>query len=222
MKKFAFIPLAAVVALGACNDTTALTAPNELDIKAAAPGTTITGEFTITGSGDDVWVNFPDAPRNVPTGHTNTSCDADGRYTRTAGGSTQTSAPNNERCGEWEEGGEDLNIKLSGIVANFVQPRSGNIHLNFTVCGYYEDEDTGEWIQDCDAKAFVHYHHNHNVTEGSGVVLGIDEDGNEWLVFLGSIGHSGNEQMLAKKLTGVTAQRLDGSIQTQGAELTWE
>jgi len=216
----ALLSLAAFAVTAACADFQGAVAPDELNIKAAQPGTAVGATFEIAGS-DEVWQAWSDAPRAAP-GHSNTSCDALGNYSRTAGPNTIIEGPYHERCGEFVQDGDPEVIILTGIIANFVQPRSGNINLNFTVCGYLEDEVTGEWIQDCDAKAYVHYHHRHNLTEGAGVVLGTDVEGNDWLVFLGSVGHDGNEQLVAGKLEGVTAKRLDGSTKVRDAELTWE
>jgi hypothetical protein len=198
--------------------------PDELNLKAAQPKTDVSTTFTIVGDGDAVWTPWSDAPRS-PRGLDNPACDDNGVFSWTTGPdhnlTVHYSEPYSERCGEFVGGGDDIEVVLTGIIANFVRPNSGNINFNFTVCGYYEDED-GNWIQDCDAKAYVHYHHRFNETDGNGVVLGTDQDENDWLIFLGSVGHTGNAQLLAGELTGVTAKRLDGTIETTGAVLTWE
>jgi hypothetical protein len=137
------------------------------------------------------------------------------------------------RCGRLVDGGA-VNIVLSGIVANFVQPRSGNLQLNFTVCGYSEEIDpyTGEgngvWVEDCDADKFVHYQRAQNVSRGTGAVVGTDVAGSKWLVFLSSSATNIDGNAFAFdiatsewSLSGLSAHQLDGSLKTNTAEVTW-
>lgn len=226
MRKFAFVPLAAVVAFAACEQSSSLMAPDQLNIGVSSPGTAVTASFTI-GSTESVWQNFADAPRDVPNPHKRygtPTCNADGVYTHYANDRGSSDGPYNERCGEFV-GGTPVNITLHGIVANFVSPPSGNRQLNFTVCGYVEiyneTTDALEWVENCDADAFVHYKKSSNEAYGAGAVRGIDDDANEWIVILASVGHTGRNQFDARTFTGVTARRSDGSSETTNATLNF-
>jgi hypothetical protein len=208
MKKLLVLPLAAVVAFAACSDTTAFTAPDQLDIKAADPGTDVTVTFNIGTPGT------PGVYRTEPRG-ANGHCEANGEWFQHSGlsGATHTSKGiNHDQCTDVQPvAGTEITVSFEGQANYVVAARSGNIHLNFSICGYTENEETHEWEPvACEVNTFVHYKKSSNWTEGSGTIIGKGSDGSQWTIDLSRIGHEGNAGMVAKNLTfpvtdGVTA-----------------
>jgi hypothetical protein len=199
MKKLFALPLAAVVALGACADFQGAVAPNELDLKAAEPGTDVSVQFNVGTPGT------PGVYRTVPVGN-NGHCEANGEWFQHSGqgGTTHTSkGVNHEQCTDVQPvEGSAITVSFTGEANYVVAGRSGNIHLNFSICGYTENEETLEWEPvACEPSTFVHYKKSSNFTEGSGAIIGKGSDGSEWVIDLSRIGHAGNAGMLAKTLT---------------------
>jgi len=175
MKKFAFVPLAAIVALGACSDASQFMAPNDLDLKAASPNTTISGTVSIVAAGTG-WERIDGE---------NGSCNPlTGEWTNPAG-NTAGAVPRLDKC--VLAGAPQVVGVLDGVTATYVQARSGNIHLNFSSCGYTEElnEETGEYepvLNPCTSPAFIHHHHKRETLEGSGIL-----SVGQWMIALNQV-----------------------------------
>jgi hypothetical protein len=224
--------LAVIVSLAACSDMPTAFAPDEVNLKAAQPSTAVGASFTIGEAGSG-WQNWDDAPRIPRNWAADGQCTEDGTYTGTNPGGQFVTEPLDEKCGE-PINGEAVTLTLSGIIANFVQPRSGNLQLNFTVCGYAEeiDPETGEgngvWVEDCDADKYVHFQRPQDVSRGVGAVVGVVGDDVQWIVFLSSssTNRDGNAfsfdaESQEWSVSGLSAKRLDGTLMTQSAVLSW-
>jgi hypothetical protein len=201
MKRYAFVPLVAV-AFAACADLP--TAGDDLNLKAAAPNTSVSGNFTITS---DPVITY----RTTPVGGSGT-CGANGVWTN-AGGKVHDEG--HTQCTDVTPGSEV--VVTFSAVANYVQANSGNIQLNFTSCGYVEDED-GNWIADCDSKAYVHYKKNGDERAGSGALLATGDDDSQWIISLGQIGGPGAGGLApgVRAFSGLLAEKV-GSADTYGA-----
>jgi hypothetical protein len=208
--------LAVIVSLAACSDMPSAYSPDELNLKAASPNTSVSGSFEIVEEGGTVVT-----PRTLPVGGAG-SC-----YTNDAGIGVWvqpgTGAHNvgHSQCNDIETT-EGSTVAVSfDVVANFVQPPSGNVQLNFTTCGYTEDED-GNWIQDCDASRYVHYNKRHDARDGAGTLMGFGDDGSMWLIHLGQASGDGIDGLASdvRELTFL-AEKVGSDVTWEGAKLTW-
>jgi hypothetical protein len=209
MKK-QFAVLAVAVFAAACSDAAM---PTELDLKAAQPNTSVTGGFTIT-SPEQTVVTYRTTPKSAQG-----SCQPGGVFVN-SGGNSQ--GANHTQCTDVSTTpGAEIVVILTAV-ANYVQPNSGNIQLNFTSCGYVEDEE-GNWIPDCDSKAYVHYKKNSNEHAGSGALLATGEDGSEWIISLGQIGGPGAGGLApeVREFSGLLAQKVGSDDVYAGATFTW-
>jgi hypothetical protein len=186
--------LAGLVA--ACDQGPSVFAPDELNIGVASPGTAVNATLTIVSDGV---ITYRTVPRNAGTG----TCTGNGVFTPNPPGVGST-AENQVQCTDITDGSEVVVTFV--LAANYVQPKSGNIHLNFSVCGYMEvpvldendvpvldenDEPVLQWVEDpCTEPASIHFQKNKNFTQGNGKLYGRGSDDQQWEVNLGQIGHS--------------------------------
>jgi hypothetical protein len=215
MKKIAILPLAAFAVAAACADFQGAIAPDELNIKAASPGTEVTGSFKVVGEGGTTVT-----PRTSPRGAAGTCyTNADGIGVWVHNGNEQVG---HNQCNDSDPTeGATINVTFD-VVANYVQPRSGNIQLNFTSCGYVEDEE-GNWIEDCDADKFVHYNHRHDQRVASGALKGHGDDGSEWIIHLGQTADEGVGGLHpgVREFTGLLAQKVGSNATWEAASFSW-
>jgi hypothetical protein len=184
--------LAGLVA--ACDQGPSVFAPDELNIGVSSPGTAVNANLTIA-SGVTV--------ESGPSVHGNGTCEAGGAF-RNNGGNLASGPLPHTNCVDTTAGSEV--VVTFTLQANYVQPRSGNIHLNFSICGYVEvpvldengeevlddnDDPVLQWIVDpCTEPAFIHFQKNKNFTEGSGSLFGRGSDGQQWEIDLEQVGHN--------------------------------
>jgi hypothetical protein len=226
MKKIAFLPLAAFAVTAACADFQGAVTPDELNIKAAAPNTAVSATFEVAGP-EQTRHDYLDAPKNNQ-GSCNTT---NGAWTNRGG---TVSDPNHEQCTDITTiPGDPIDVTFSAV-ANYVQPNSGNLQLNFTGCGYIEDED-GNWIGDCDAKTYIHYNRRHDSRDAAGVLVGEGEDGSQWIIRLGQFGNGATtakglipeegdnraeEGTVARSFTGL-AEKVGSTETKSGVTFSW-
>jgi hypothetical protein len=200
-KTWIALPVAAVVALGmvACSDAGTFMAPDELDLKAAEPGTEVVATFTIEGVEQITYLTSPLIPGTGEplTGECGTG-DNLGKYRANTNQPWGPTVGYSNNCVRTTSSGE-LVVEFETI-ANYVQAaRSGNIHLNFSACGYTEQEiepEVFDWVQtSCETKTYIHYKKNSDWTEGAGVIFGRDSDDNQWTIDLSQIQLPGDTEM---------------------------
>jgi hypothetical protein len=169
------------------------------------PNITADAIFTVS-SPEETVVTYRTTPRNNQ-GSCNTT---NGVWTNNGG---QTSGPNHNQCTDITTvPGASVEVTFSEVV-NYVLPRSGNINLNFAPVL----EEDGSL-----SPRGVHYRKNGNWTEGFGVIIGLGDDGSEWAIDLGQIGHSGDEQLKARSIGPLTATKVGAQGVEPGAvTLAW-
>jgi hypothetical protein len=220
MKKSLLTMAAAAFALFGCNqtDTLGVNAP-ETSIAANSgvsnPGTPVFGEFEITTStGEATGYSVKNAGNDD-----NDYCTDAGALMKPDGGTDEFGNPTFKQTGSQVPSAqcvpnatEVITVTVTcDVTANYVLAKNGNINLNFQTCGGdAECEDT-----------FVHYrsNRNQNDTRGNGVLTCGGDDGSTWTIDLSQINHSGNEQIAARELTGLTAT--SGDDTANDAVLTW-
>ncbi|HEX2206339.1 MAG TPA: hypothetical protein VHG93_01550 [Longimicrobium sp.] len=207
--------LAAGVALAAttaCSDTPTAVAPDQTSSGVSAPGTDVGTTFTIVTPGNTV-VSYRTTPKSARG-----TCAPGGQFFNQAG---NNQGFNHTQCTEITVTPGSTVVVTFAVLANFVQPKSGNINLNFSICGYTEDAVTQEWVaMPCEASTYVHYKKNGDWTEGAGVITGHGDDGSTWTIDLGQIGMTGNAGLVARSLGPLVAQK-DGGGSYGAAFLNW-
>jgi hypothetical protein len=208
--------LLAVVVLAltaaACSDSPTALAPDAATTGVAAPGTDVGVQFTIVTPGSTVitYRTTPKAARGT--------CLPGGQFFNQAG---NNGGFNHTQCTDVTVLPGSTVVVTFATIANYVKPTSGNINLNFSICGYTEDEVTQEWVpMPCEAATFVHYKKNSNWTEGSGVITGHGDDGSTWTIDLAQIGLAGNAGLATRSLGPLLAEK-DGGGTYGAASLTW-
>ena len=212
MRHIAILSLSLLAAAAACADSPTALAPDAVNAGVAAPGTDVGTQFTIVTPGSTV-VTYRTTPKSA-----NGTCAPGGQFFNQAG---NNQGFNHTQCTEITVTPGSTVVVTFGMVANFVQPKSGNINLNFSICGYTEDEVTLEWVAvPCEAATFVHYKKSGNWTEGSGIITGHGDDGSTWTIDLGQIGITGNAGMVARSLGPLVAVNSGGG-DYGAATLSW-
>lgn len=237
MKKFAFVPLAALAFTAACDqDPTAIVPEETALVSASAPGTPVTGTFTITNAGGTT-VTPRATPHPIQSGGScSTNEDGVGVWTKTTNGTTHSHV-GHEHCNDVTETAGSTVIVTFTDQANYVQPKSGNLALNLVkICEQVLNETTGEYEEICPSR-FVHFQKNQNWTSGAGIVTGSGSDGSTWTIDLSQIAHADNFRAhaaagqvaayndgispLYRTYTKLLAKKV-GSIQTFGrASFSW-
>jgi hypothetical protein len=202
--------IAGLALVSACSEAPTAAAPEDVSIGVSSPGTPASVVFTLAGG---AVIRTSGASNNG-----NGTCEAGGAY-RNNGGNLASSVPHAE-CTTIGSGSITVTFPLT---ANYVLPPSGNRNLNFSACGYAEDEN-GDWVPvACEGQTFVHYTKNRHAMTGSGTIGGQGSDGSRWTIDLRQInGEAGN--LFTGSPFGInfnfTAVRADGE-EYATARLTW-
>jgi hypothetical protein len=171
-------PLAVVALVAACSEGPTAVAPDDATIGVSSPNTPAGVTFVISG-GTSLRESGPGINDE---GKEQGTCEEGGRWRNGAG--NLAGATPHENC--IIAGGASVTVNFP-LSANFVLPPSGNKNLNFSMCGYAED-DEGEWVPvACEGQTFVHYTRKQNVMTGSGTIGGEGSDGSRWTISLAQI-----------------------------------
>lgn len=145
----------------------------------SAPGTVVTGFGEIITVGGEFEILIEDGPGVNENGEPHGTCGPGGAWTNPGGNQAQN-VPH-ENCIDTIVVGDSVIEVTFSVFANYVQPPSGNINLNF-------QETEGQDIDD----AYIHYQSRQDRTHGEGIIIAIDDEGNEWTVDLSQVNGDGN------------------------------
>jgi hypothetical protein len=227
-KTWIALPVAAMMALGmvACSDAGTFMAPEGLDIKAAEPKTEVTMTVQIAAP-ETVEYTFNN--KNPNQGYCAEEANPDGGtwgvWYQPAGITGFNAHAGHINCNDIVRTGDGTVPVDFKVVATYVGPtRAGNFHLNFSACGYTEDEE-GNWEPvACEGDNYIHYQANRNLTRGEGAIWAVDENGVIWTILLSQFTNDpddGDVGLAAREIlvSSITSSEVPAKVTT--GELTW-